>query len=147
MMLFSKAQGRSVVDVRSAETFGRVVACSVAPSPPRISAVRLKARHGHKAYAVTWRNIQSFGRDAVTVRSAEDLLPEDEIDSLAKEHESHEPFAKPVLSENGEWLGTVKDVEFDEEDGRLCALITEDGRLPGDCVLGVGSYAAVVRQP
>ncbi|MEV1054500.1 PRC-barrel domain-containing protein [Streptomyces sp. NPDC049887] len=146
MMLLSTAQGRTVVAVSTAERLGTVTALTLAPSPPHVSAVRLKTRgrHGH---VMAWSNVHSFGKDALTVRSAEALKPENELGSEEEAHSSHDPLGKPVLVETGERMGTVEDLDFDETDGRLRALVTTEGEIPGDRLMGVGGYAVVVRQP
>ncbi|WP_268255109.1 hypothetical protein [Streptomyces spinoverrucosus] len=39
------------------------------------------------------------------------------------------------------------DVEFDERSGGIVHLLTAEERIPGDELLGVGSYAVVVTTP
>ncbi|MFG3310175.1 PRC-barrel domain-containing protein [Streptomyces wuyuanensis] len=146
MMRFSNAQGRSVVAVSTAETVGTIAACTVAPSPPRVAALRLKTR-AHSGHVVAWSDIQFFGKDAVTVRSADCLEPEKEVDSDQEAHKNHDPVGKPVITETGASQGTLQDIDFDTEDGHILTLITTDGQLPGDRLLGVGSYALIVNHP
>ncbi|SDN40219.1 IstB-like ATP binding protein [Streptomyces wuyuanensis] len=141
-MRFSSARGRSVVAVSTAETVGTIAACTVAPSPPRVSTLRLKTR-GHSGHVVAWRDVQSFGKNAVTVRSAGRLEPEKEVDSDQEAHKNHDPVGKPVITETGESQGTLQDIEFDSEDGHIHTLITTDGQLPGDRLLGVGNFALI----
>ncbi|MHC5700033.1 PRC-barrel domain-containing protein [Streptomyces tirandamycinicus] len=146
MMLFSTTQGRTVVALSTAERLGTIAACTLAPSPAHISALHLKTRgrHGH---IMLWKNVHSFGEDAVTVRSVEGLKPEKELDSAEEAHKSHDPLGKRVLTEAGESMGTVEDIDFDENDGSLRALLTTEGKVPGDRLMGVGSYAVVVHRP
>ncbi|MCZ7461940.1 PRC-barrel domain-containing protein [Streptomyces sp. WMMC940] len=146
MMLLSNAQGRTVVAVPTAERLGTVAALTLASSPPHVSAVRLKTRGRHD-HVMAWSNVHSFGEDALTVRSAEVLRPENELGAEEEAHRSHDPLGKPVLVETGERMGTIEDLDFDERDGRLRALVTSEGEIPGDRLMGVGGYAVIVRRP
>jgi uncharacterized protein YrrD len=140
-MLFSQAKGHKVVGTQNAETIATVTECAIAPSPPHVTAFRLKTRGGGNV--LTWDNVQGFGPDAVTVRSADKL-------DTAKDAPGdptgprHNPIGKQVITEAGEALGIVKDIDFDESDGRIRRLIAKDREIPGERLLGVGGYAVVV---
>jgi uncharacterized protein YrrD len=140
-MLFSQAKGHKVVGTQNAATIATVTECAIAPSPPHVTAFRLKTRGGGNV--LTWENVQSFGPDAVTVRSADKLrtdkdAPGDRADLR------HNPIGKQVITEAGEALGIVKDIDFDESDGRIRRLIAKDREISGERLLGVGGYAVVV---
>jgi sporulation protein YlmC with PRC-barrel domain len=146
-MLFSEARGRRVVGIETAEKIATVTACTIAPSPPRVTALRLKgsgllAGRG-RGDVLMWDGVQSFGTDAVTVRSADRIrtgkaAPAEEADPR------RDPIGKPVLTEAGEALGTVKDIDFDRTDGRIHRLVTTGGDIPGERLVGAGGYAVVV---
>ncbi|MDK1342352.1 PRC-barrel domain-containing protein [Streptomyces sp. 378] len=145
-MLLSKAQGRAVVDLATAETIGTLAACTVAPSPSRIAGLRLKTR-GRGHHALLWEDVQSFGPDAVSIEEADRIRDEKEMDTGDHAHAVHDPVGKAVLTETGLEMGTVMDVEFDEQSGRVSRLLTGDEQIPGDDLIGVGSYAVVVTAP
>jgi sporulation protein YlmC with PRC-barrel domain len=50
-----------------------------------------------------------------------------------------------VLTEHGTEHGTVKDIAFDPVTGRILTLYTALGEISGTRLLGLGSYAVVVR--
>jgi sporulation protein YlmC with PRC-barrel domain len=52
---------------------------------------------------------------------------------------------KRVLDDRGDESGTVHDVDFDPESGRVTSVITSTGSLDGDRLIGCGPYAVVVR--
>lgn len=41
----------------------------------------------------------------------------------------------------------MRGIDFDERSGRIGHLLTDEERIPGDALLGVGSYAVVVAAP
>ncbi|WP_149179723.1 PRC-barrel domain-containing protein [Streptomyces sp. TRM49041] len=145
-MLFTDAHGRAVMDLTTAETVGTVATCTVAPSPARIAGVRLKTR-GRTHHTLDWQNIRSFGPDAVVVEDSGRIRDEKEIAPADHAHATHDPVGKAVLTETGHNRGAVLDIEFDEQTGLVSHLLTEEERIPGGRLLGVGSYAVVVTAP
>ncbi|WP_432066147.1 PRC-barrel domain-containing protein [Streptomyces sp. C10-9-1] len=143
-MLFTRAQGEDVVELSSAATLGTVTACTLAPSPARISGLRLKTRGRGGRHMLAWKDVESFGPDAVTVRDASRLHREKEIETGQQTHPDHDPIGKPVLTEAGVARGTVLDIEFDEQTGRVSRLLTAEEQFSGDDLVGVGGYAVVV---
>ncbi|MFE7763857.1 PRC-barrel domain-containing protein [Streptomyces sp. NPDC057438] len=145
-MLFTKAQGKAVMDLTTAETVGTVAACTVAPSPPRIAGLRLKTR-GRGHHTLEWNDVQSFGPDAVAVEEAGRIRDDKDIDPGNHAHATHDPIGKAVLTETGLNKGTVIDIEFDEQSGGIRQLLTAEEQIPGEELLGVGSYAVIVTAP
>ncbi|KUO19257.1 PRC-barrel domain-containing protein [Streptomyces dysideae] len=142
-MLITKAQGKPVMDLATAETVGTVAACTVTPSPARIVGLRLRTR-GRGHHTLEWTDVQSFGPDAVAVEEATRIRDEKTIDRGDHAHPAHDPVGKAILTESGVNKGTVTDIEFDERSGRIRQLLTDQEQIPGDELLGVGSYAVVV---
>jgi sporulation protein YlmC with PRC-barrel domain len=58
-----------------------------------------------------------------------------------------ELLGKRAMSDMGNDLGTVTDVVFDPVSGAIEALVAGANEQPGASLLGVGSYAAVLRVP
>ena len=54
-------------------------------------------------------------------------------------------LGKRVLTDVGDDLGPVDDVEFDPTDGLIQALTLEGQQVSSDRLLGIGAYAVVVR--
>ncbi len=139
-MLFSQANGRRVVGLTEAEVLGSLAALSVASAPARVTALKLKGRGPRDVLA--WRQVESFGPDAVTVRAGGeggDDVQDDEFESR------RDPMGKPVITEDGHCLGKIVDVEFDGTTGRVQRLMATDEEIAGERLLGVGGYAVVVR--
>ncbi|WP_338672486.1 PRC-barrel domain-containing protein [Streptomyces sp. SCSIO 30461] len=143
MMLFSDVRSRSVISVSGAETVGTIAACTIAASPSRVAGFRLKTR-GMGGHVLPWDDVLAMGNDAVTIRSAENLQAGKDVDSADPVHKSREPLGKPLLTENGEVLGTVIDIDFDERTGRISRLISTEAEIRGDQILGTGTFALVV---
>ena len=94
--------------------------------------------------ALPWPNIIAFGVDAVTVPSAAAVVePHPYLAELAGK--PHTLRHKRVLTTSGVQLGTALDADFDPAIGRLAALLLERGPIDAARLLGVGSYAVMVR--
>ncbi len=146
-MLFSKAKGHKVVGSSTATTLGKVSGFVVDPATRSVLAVRVKK--AETGDFLRWSDLSAFGSDAVTV--ADDTAigdGGDEVQTLA--HKDRELLGKRVLTDGGDELGKVDDIDFDPETGALTTLLLAKGaRLPEVAaarLLGVGSYAVVVRE-
>ncbi len=142
-MRFSEADGRKVVSTTTATTIGRVAGFAVDPSTQQVVALQLKKTDGD-ADTVLWSALTAFGVDAVTVPGPEVFVVADgETAVLLDKH--HSLKGKRVLTEGGDDLGKVEDLEFDAETGSVTLLITKTKEIAGKRLTGVGSYAVVVR--
>ncbi|QES44660.1 hypothetical protein DEJ49_30005 [Streptomyces venezuelae] len=139
-MLLSRTVGRPVVSSSDAAQVGTVAGLVLAPEEARITAVRLDgAKDG--ADVVAWTDVHAVGPDAVVVNTAS-AARFASTDSSG----SQDLLGKRLLTELGDAAGTLADVAFDPESGRIHTLHTSRGeRIPGRHLLGVGSYAVVVR--
>ena len=143
LMLFSEALGRAVVSTDTASTVGKISDYVVDPRLPGIVALIL-SKTSSQGNALPWPNIIAFGVDAVTVPSAAAVVePDPYLAELAGK--PHTLLHKRVLTTSGVLLGTVLDADFDPAIGRLAALLLEQGPIDAARLLGVGSYAAMVR--
>ncbi len=141
-MRCSEALGRKVVSTSTADTVGVVQGFVVDPEAAAVLAVGLKkTESGDTLY---WSDITAFGSDAITVAGPEKITDADHHVASLK-GKDHSVVGKPVLSTKGDELGEVSDVEFDVESGALAFLVLDDGGIAGDRLVGVGSYAVVVR--
>lgn len=141
-MLFSEARTRDVVSAADGECVGRVDRFVVDPENARIGSLRLDKVADMQRY-LSWRDIQSFGPDQVTVASSRVLR----LGDGPREERIRRDFGmlgKRALTDAGHELGTVDDVAFDPADGRITAIVLEDGEVAGERLLGVGPYAVVV---
>lgn len=143
-MRFTDSRGRKVLDTSSATTVGKVDALLVDPAERRVVAVKVKRKGDDDV--LLWPALTSFGPDAVTV-GGEDAFSQadDRLDALASK--AGRLLGKRVLTDAGNEAGTVQDVEFDPEDGRVTVLVTTEGDVDGARLRGVGSWAVVVARP
>lgn len=141
-MRFSEALGRKIVSLSTAETVGLVEEFVVDPRSRRV--VALGASKSSTGSTIRWRDIESFGNDAVTVSGADKLAGADaKIDRLSGK--DHEFLGKRVLATVGDEIGQVGDVEFDPDSGEILALVLTSGDVDAVRLVGVGSYAVVVK--
>jgi len=142
-MRFSEASGRNVVSTSSATTVGRVHGFVVDPLARRVVALELKKTDG-EGDTLTWDAMTAFGRDAVTVPGTEAITTaEGRVQELTGK--AHAMLGKRVLTESGDEVGKLEDVEFEAVSGKVTALLTKSEEIAGDRLIGVGSYAVVVR--
>lgn len=136
MMLFSEARGLPVLTLTEAEEVGSLRSLTVDAVSGVVTHVRVRGRHSRKETVLAWGALHAIGPDAVLVRTTgepSEVPPHHELPGLR------------ILTETGDALGTVQDVAFEPETGRLEAIVTAHGDLPADRLLGLGDYALVVR--
>lgn len=142
-MLFSDARRSDVVSTGSATTVARVEGFVVAAGPARVALLRLGKVQGEGSL-VSWEDVQGFGSDAVTIADTAVIrVPADDWESAADSRKL-EIVGKRVLSERGDELGEITDVDFDPQTGAVTTFITRKETIGGDRLIGHGSYAVVV---
>lgn len=142
-MRFSEAKNRKIISTSGANTVGRLNEFIVDPRTAHVVALKLKKAQG-KGNTLSWNHLKSFGQDAIIVESADMIRPaEGDLATLCDKR--RRVLGKRILTERGEQVGKVRDVEFDPDSGQVRAIITENGEIEGPRILGLGSYALVVR--
>jgi uncharacterized protein YrrD len=141
-MRFSECLHHEVVSTATAATLGRVDGFVVLPAPGRIVALRL-GKTPAKDMLLEWSQLSAFGPDAVTVSSPEGLRTARSEVEQALADSSRDLLGKTALSEAGDGLGTVTDVEFDPATGAVLTIMTDRQNMAGDRLIGLGEYAAV----
>ncbi|MEU0248222.1 PRC-barrel domain-containing protein [Streptomyces sp. NPDC006235] len=136
MMLFSQARGLPVRTLDDTDEIGVLKALTVDAPAGVVTHVRVRRRHSRRESVLAWGALHAIGPDTVLVRSA--AAP-----SEVPPH--HELPGARILTETGDGLGTVQDVVFEPETGRIEAVRTAHGDLPADRLVGLGDYALVVR--
>ena len=143
MIRFSDISGNPVMDTSTATTVGKVQAPIVDPVLQTVVAFRVKKSKG-PGDVLPWTGIAGLGPDALTVDSAERI-----VDAPAewknRASSKLDLIGRAVLTEHGHHLGKVRDVEFDPTDGRVTSLLLKDAFVNGERLLGIGSYAVIVR--
>ena len=144
-MLYSDLKGRKLVDTSTADTVGKVDGFLLDPATRSVAGLEFKKTdHGS---VVAWGDLTAVGADAVTVAGTSALSdPTGQLADLATK--DGQVLKKRVLSDAGEDLGSVHDIDLDPETGALLQLILgskKDRRsISGSRLLGIGSYAVVV---
>ena len=149
-MRFSYAKGHKVVASSTATTVAKVSELIVDPVTRSVVAVRLKK--SENGDYLRWNDMVAFGSDAVTVTD-DSSLGDGGPEVQALSGKTHRVLGKRVLTDGGDELGKVDDVEFDPATGTLTSLLVGRGGRHGESsevaaarLLGVGSYAVVVRE-
>lgn len=142
-MLFSQARKRDVVDTATATRVARVDGFVVLPGPARVALLRMGKVRG-AGTLLAWEDLQGFGPDAVTVATDAVIRPARDTLEQRAENNDLEILGKRVLTEHGMELGTITDVDFDPETGAVTLLLTKTETIPGQRLIGLGNYAAVV---
>lgn len=139
---FARAVGRRVVSRATAQELGLVAHLLIDPGRTQVAA--LVIGKGKNARIVDWDQLSGFGPDAVMLNDEGALRePADERERRAAGGDL-ELVGKRALSGTGNGLGTIADVTFDPESGRLESLLIGDRDVPPSSLLGIGSYAAVL---
>ena len=143
-MTFDDAEGLPVIAADSAETIGEIKGFIVDSTATRIESIHVSGR-GKRAEVVEWSSIRSFGEDAVIAVMAE------ASHRVSSDHETQAVKGKivardtRVLDTNGFEQGTVNNVMFDPSSGELTGVLTTEGRVGGESLKALGSYALVIQ--
>jgi sporulation protein YlmC with PRC-barrel domain len=141
-MLLSQTTMRRVFTTGTAFTIGQIEDLIVDPRSRAIVALRLHgARNGDTLH---WADIITVGPDAITVASA-DAVRDAEGRTAELLAGDYHIMGKRLITEVGDDVGRVLDVDFDPRSGSVRALVTTAGRVDGGRLLACGSYAAIVR--
>ncbi|MEU4656889.1 PRC-barrel domain-containing protein [Streptomyces sp. NPDC023723] len=135
MTLFSEIHGLPVVTLADAAELGTVTSLAVDAAAGTVTHLRVRGRRRRQETVLPWAALHAVGPDAVLVRSADPAGPVP----------PHDPVDSRVLTDAGDEAGTVRDLVFDPDTGRVLRVVTAYGDIPADRLLGLGDYALVVR--
>ena len=133
MIGFQDLRGRRVISRSSAAPLGEVSDLTLDLRAGKVAAFHVGK--GRKARAVDWARIHGVGADAVVV---------EDDDALTELGDRLSPLGRPALSDLGNALGDVSDVDFDEETGQLATVTTPAGPVEADRLVVVGPFAVIV---
>lgn len=140
MRRLSEVAGTKVMSKASAQKMGKVERILVDVPPRRIVALQVG-----RDELVAWTDVSGVGHDAVVVED------EDRVRTAADAREEQAISGtfdwknKLVLSDRGNELGKVVELEFDEVTGELEVVQTTEGSVAADRLHSLGSYCLVVR--
>jgi sporulation protein YlmC with PRC-barrel domain len=137
--------GRRVVSGGTAEALGEVDGALVDPSSHLVT--HLYVRHGRSDTFVGWDEIDAVGPDAVVLGAeVTPHAPETDRENAAASGKLT-ILGKRVLDDLGFARGDLADLDFDAETGAVTSLTIADATLPPEALLGIGTYAVVIRAP
>jgi sporulation protein YlmC with PRC-barrel domain len=142
-MRLSELTGHPVLSTADAQELGRVDTVVVDPRSRSVRAYRL----GGGKWCIPTESTKSVGADAVMVEGADAIVePRDDLEQRAVER-NLQIIGSRALTDHGNEIGTVSDLDFDTETGRVESLSIGSNVIPADELIGLGSYAVVVRDP
>lgn len=144
-MRLSDAVGTTVLSRDDANELGRVRHLVVDVEQRRVTALHIDGRK-KKSLLVDWEALTGFGPDAVVVGPGDALRgPVDDAELLVVSGD-RDWIGRRVLTDRGNGVGTITDVEFDEGTGTLASLVTDQTTLDASRLLTLGPYCVVVRE-
>jgi uncharacterized protein YrrD len=142
MTRLREAIGRAVVARDTAETVGQLAGAVIDPASRRV--VALQTGKGNKGRLADWTSLTGVGPDAVVV-DTEASLRQASGDREERVVKGDVPLlGGRVLTDRGDVLGTLDDVEFDESTGAVVALVAGEATIPAARLRSIGSFAVVV---
>ena len=132
-----------MVAADQAATVGRVAGVVIDPALGVVVALRIDGAHGGDT--LHWPDIADFGPDAVMVVSAGAVR---EAAGRAAEllGGNLDLVGKRLLTDAGDELGQVVDIDIDERNGAVAEIHAGDVSVRGDFLVASGSYAVVVHR-
>lgn len=143
-MNVSELLGRSVLDLSTATTVGRIDDIVVDASSRRLAGFRLAKTPGPSTW-LAWNDIAAVGADAITIERPERLS--DEPEGSGRGIRADKVLGGRLLTDEGRELSALADIEIDAESGTVQSLIVSTGTLDPDALLAIGSYATIVHEP
>jgi uncharacterized protein YrrD len=142
-MRLSEAGGRPVIGREGAETLGTLRHIVVDVPTRRITALHVAGRR-RKASLVDWSSIAGFGPDGIVVQGEDPTRPPADDRELAVASGKLDLDGRLVLSENGDSMGALGDVLFDESSGELRALVAGEQEYDAGRLRAVGPYCVIL---
>lgn len=144
-MKVTELVGRPVLDLATATTIGTVDDTMVDAATRQVLGFDLRKTPGKVSW-LGWDQVKAVGADAVTVPSV-DAITERPAGG-GRLLRADKVIGGRVLTEQGVALAHLADVDVDPSSGQVDTLLLQDGTtVPAADLLGIGTYATVVRTP
>jgi uncharacterized protein YrrD len=140
----SEADGRPVISRASAETLGELKHVVVDVPARRIAALHVAGRR-RNARLIDWSAIVGFGPDGIIVEDEAAARPPADDRESAVAAGKLDLDGRDVLSDEGDSLGRLTDIVFDEGSGRLVAFVSGDVEHAADGLRAIGPYCVILR--
>ena len=99
---------------------------------------------GRKATVVENAHLTGIGQAAAMLDEESSLRAAESVDEVATLKGQRSVIKARVLSDAGDVLGVVEDLEIDPDSGQILVVRTSGGDVEPDRMRGFGSYALVV---
>lgn len=142
MIRLREALGRPVMARDTAESVGQLHGAVVDATGRRVVAVQVGK--GHKARLVDWSAVTGMGPDAVVVDAEASLRAASGGREEGVLKGDLPLLGHRVLSDRGDVLGALDDVELDETTGEVLTLLTGGEAISASRLRSLGGYAVVV---
>lgn len=143
---FSQLRGQRVLARENAQLVGSVRRLLLDQPTVSVSGAQLEGVVGD-ATILPWSSVAAVGPDALMIEAPDVLQsPTSEIEEDIRRG-TFDLEGKQVLSELGDSLGHVEDVEFDERSGRLLRLDVPGHALPLERFVAIGPHAVILPVP
>ncbi|HEV2809568.1 MAG TPA: PRC-barrel domain-containing protein [Acidimicrobiales bacterium] len=140
MRRLSEVAGTKVMSKASAQKMGKIERILVDVPPRRVTALQVA-----RDELVDWADVSGVGHDAVVVSSEESVRTAADAREERALSGDFDWKGKLVVSDRGNEMGNVVDLELDESSGQLEVVHTTEGRLEAGRLHALGSYCLVVR--
>jgi sporulation protein YlmC with PRC-barrel domain len=140
---YSQIRGQRVLAHQDAQLVGSVRRLLLDPASTAVSGAQLEGVEGD-ATILPWNAVVSIGPDALMVESADVLRQPGEELGQRIESGIFDLEGKLVLSDRGDALGELEDIEFDERSGRVERLMVPGHSLPLERLIAVGPDALII---
>ena len=146
MTLMSRLKGQRVMTVAGAEQVGSVRRLVIDPDSARVMALQLdRAAEGRSLLPLD--QVKSIGPDALMIDQPDALVEPRAEDVERIDAGTYDMEGKTVYDERGDAIGTLEDVEFDAESGRVTRLHVDGHMVTVDRLVAIGPDAVIVPAP
>lgn len=143
MIRLSQVRGQRVLARADAQLVGSVRRLLVDPAGMKVDAAELEGV-SEEATILPWEQVVSVGPDALMVEQAGVLQPPSEDVTERIAGGVYDLEGKKVLTDEGDSLGQLEDVEFDEHSGRITGLRVPGHSLAVNRLVALGRDALIV---
>ena len=143
-MRMTEADGRPVISRASAETLGELKHVVVDVPARRITALHV-AGGRRNARLIDWSSIVAFGPDGIVVEDDAAARPPVDDRESAVAAGKLDLDGREVLSDEGDSLGPLTDILFDDGSGGLIALACGDVEHSADRLRAIGPHCVIMR--
>lgn len=128
-MKLSALEGKPVISARSAQKVGTVDDALADSSQWKIVALKIKPLKRGPDRIVSAEHVRAIGRDAVIIDSQDSLLTPEMASGMANLKSLSSLMHCRVITEGGEVLGTVYDLDLDPTSRQLTGILYDGGPL------------------